>query len=106
MDVYLACLLDAQQHSLLNEVDVAKVFLNLKELYIIHLSYWQSTFLPILNDIRQSNEPMSPGLLLPIYSDLAKRLQNNGSIILMCTTANDSILSSACWSLARPFFHF
>ena len=78
MDVYLACLLAAQQQSILNDIEVAKLFLNLKELYIIHLSYWQTTFLPILNDSRLSNNPLSSDLIFTIYADITKRLQNYG----------------------------
>ena len=79
MDVYLACLLDAQQNSILNEIDVAKLLLNVKELYIIHLTFWKSTFLPLLNDVRISKDPFSPEVIFSLYNDMSNRFQNYGS---------------------------
>lgn len=46
----MACLLDIQQNSLLNDVEISRLLLNLKELYILHLKSWIDIFLPILSD--------------------------------------------------------
>ena len=69
------CLIDIQQHGLLIDIDIAKLLLNLKELYQIHLNEWKSTLLPIINDVEATGECLGAKQVLEIYDGLSERLQ-------------------------------
>ena len=69
------CLIDIQQHGLLIDVEIAKLLLNLKELYQIHLHEWKSTLLPIINDVQVSGETLCEKSVLTIYEGINERLQ-------------------------------
>ena len=75
VDVYIAVLLELQQHGFLNTVNIVDLFGNIKELYSIHLDYWTKTITPVLQSFRETCQPLENEAVNELYDELAERLQ-------------------------------
>ncbi|XP_069690836.1 pleckstrin homology domain-containing family G member 5-like isoform X2 [Periplaneta americana] len=63
-NLFLACLCNLQAANILNEVDKARLFSNIPDIYAANRHFWCSHLLPMLEESRKSGQPLNPQLLL------------------------------------------
>lgn len=66
-DLFLACLCNLQNESLLNEVDTDKLFSNIQEIYFANLNFWREHVTRMLDASRSSRQPLDPTLLTDAF---------------------------------------
>ncbi|XP_071541745.1 uncharacterized protein [Panulirus ornatus] len=62
-DLFLACLCNLQNESLLYEVDTDKLFSNIQEIYNANLTFWSDHITRMLEASRSSRQPLDPTFL-------------------------------------------
>ncbi|KAJ9582072.1 hypothetical protein L9F63_003574, partial [Diploptera punctata] len=63
-NLFLACLCNLQASNILNEVDKARLFSNIPDIYAANRHFWSQHLLPMLNKSRETHQPLDPNLLL------------------------------------------
>ncbi|KAK8729243.1 hypothetical protein OTU49_008702 [Cherax quadricarinatus] len=66
-DLFLACLCNLQNESLLYEVDTDKLFSNIQEIYCANLTFWREHIVRMLEASRSTREPLDPTLLTDAF---------------------------------------
>ncbi|XP_042222520.1 uncharacterized protein LOC121866850 isoform X2 [Homarus americanus] len=66
-DLFLACLCNLQNESLLYEVDTDKLFSNIQEIYCANLTFWREHVVRMLEASRSSRQPLDPTLLTDAF---------------------------------------
>ncbi|XP_050698883.1 uncharacterized protein LOC126986651 [Eriocheir sinensis] len=66
-DLFLACLCNLQNESLLYEVDTDKLFSNIQEIYSANLTFWREHVTRMLDASRSSRQPLDPTLLTDAF---------------------------------------
>lgn len=62
-DLFLSCLCNLQNESLLCEIDTDKLFSNIQEIYNANLTFWREHICRMLEVARSSRQPLDPSLL-------------------------------------------
>jgi pleckstrin domain-containing family G protein 5 len=77
LQLFLACLCNLQAANILNDVDKARLFSNIPDIYAANKHFWCQHLLPMLAESRKTGEPLNPQLLLDgfrrvrtLYKDL------------------------------------
>ncbi|XP_023703867.1 pleckstrin homology domain-containing family G member 5 [Cryptotermes secundus] len=63
-NLFLACLCNLQAANILNDVDKARLFSNIPDIYAANKHFWCKNLLPMLAESRKTCEPLNPQLLL------------------------------------------
>ncbi|XP_075213520.1 uncharacterized protein LOC142319765 isoform X3 [Lycorma delicatula] len=63
-DFFLSCLTSLQSGNILTEIDKAKLFSNIGEIYLANRGFWCQYMLPMLVTARRTCQPLNPHLLL------------------------------------------
>ncbi|XP_042886663.1 uncharacterized protein LOC122262639 isoform X2 [Penaeus japonicus] len=66
-DLFLACLCNLQNESLLCEIDTDKLFSNIQEIYAANLTFWREHVVRMLEEARSSRQPLDPTLLAEAF---------------------------------------
>jgi pleckstrin domain-containing family G protein 5 len=64
LQLFLACLCHLQAANILNDVDKARLFSNIPDIYAANKHFWCQHLLPMLAQSRKTGEPLNPELLL------------------------------------------
>lgn len=62
-DLFLSCLCNLQNESLLNEIDTENLFSNIQEIYIANLTFWQDHIMRMVEQSRTTGQPLDPTIL-------------------------------------------
>lgn len=74
--LFLACLCNLQNESLLYEVDTDKLFSNIQEIYAANLTFWREHVTQMLDASRSSRQPLDPTLLTDAFCKVSQRNHN------------------------------
>ncbi|XP_069998085.1 uncharacterized protein [Penaeus vannamei] len=66
-DLFLACLCNLQNESLLCEIDTDKLFSNIQEIYAANLTFWREHVVRMLEEARSNRQPLDPTLLAEAF---------------------------------------
>ncbi|CAL4116027.1 unnamed protein product, partial [Meganyctiphanes norvegica] len=66
-DLFLACLCNLQNESLLNEIDTDKLFSNIQEIYAANLTFWREHIMRMLEHSRLTRQPLDPTILAEAF---------------------------------------
>lgn len=61
--LFMACLCNLQAAQILNEIDTARLFSNLPEIYVANRQFWADHVFPMLKNARSARSPLDPALL-------------------------------------------
>ncbi|MPC82400.1 Pleckstrin y domain-containing family G member 6 [Portunus trituberculatus] len=75
-ELFLACLCNLQNESLLNEVDTDKLFSNIQEIYFANLNFWREHVTRMLDASRSSRQPLDPTLLTDAFYKVGPETHN------------------------------
>jgi hypothetical protein len=64
LQLFLACLRNLQAANILNDVDNARLFSNIPDIYAANKHFWCQHLLPMLAESRKTGKPLNPQLLL------------------------------------------
>jgi hypothetical protein len=64
LQLFLACLQNLQAANILNDVDNARLFSNIPDIYATNKHFWCQHLLPMLAESRKTGQPLNPQLLL------------------------------------------
>jgi pleckstrin domain-containing family G protein 5 len=64
LQLFLACLCNLQAANILNDVDKARLFSNIPDIYAANKHFWSQYLLPMLTESRKTGAPLNPQLLL------------------------------------------
>ena len=76
LQLFLACLCNLQNESLLNEVDTDKLFSNIQEIYFANLNFWREHVTRMLDASRSSRQPLDPTLLTDAFYKVSAETHN------------------------------
>lgn len=62
-DLFLNCLCNLQNSLILCEIDTEKLFCNIPEIYAANRSFWHHHVFPMLQEARESRQPLNPSLM-------------------------------------------
>ncbi|CAH1773316.1 unnamed protein product [Owenia fusiformis] len=62
-DLFLCCLLDLQNQSVLNEIETEKLFNNISDVVTANCLFWESYIFKMLQEARSSRTPLKPTML-------------------------------------------
>ncbi|KAL5013543.1 hypothetical protein ScPMuIL_007813 [Solemya velum] len=62
-DMFMCCILNLQEESLLLEIEIESLFSNLSELLIVNSNFWQDHLSTVLKEARETRKPLCPSFL-------------------------------------------
>ena len=73
LQLFLACLCNLQNESLLYEVDTDKLFSNIQEIYSANLNFWREHVTNMLDASRSSRKALDPTLLTDAFYKVGRK---------------------------------
>jgi len=64
LQLFLACLSNLQAVNILNDIDKARLFSNIPDIYAANRHFWCQHLLPMLAESRKTGQPLNPQFLL------------------------------------------
>ncbi|CAL4060890.1 unnamed protein product [Meganyctiphanes norvegica] len=66
-DLFLSCLCNLQDESILNEIEIDHLFGNIQEIYAANLSFWQDHIIRMVEHSRNTRQPLDPTILTEAF---------------------------------------
>ena len=79
--LFLNCLCNLQNHSILTEIDTERLFCNIPEIYSANRVFWQENIRPMVKVSQETGEPLDPDMMLEGFTRVRRspRLPNTSN---------------------------